>query len=111
MDYKQIQNMIESTGLPNVYHAFPVGAVPDLPYIVYEFPNSDNFGADDKVWQRVEALRIFLCTRNKDPETEKLLESILDNMSIYWEKLEDYTESESMYMIQYDMEVLITDGE
>lgn len=109
MEYREIQSMIESTGLPNVYHAFPVGAVPDLPYIVYEFPNSDNFSADNSVWQRIELLRIFLCTKNKDHAQEKALETILANNSLFWEKFEDYTESDSMYMIQYDMEVCITD--
>lgn len=111
MDYKSIQTMINSSGLPNVYHAFPVGSVPDLPYIVYEFPNSDNFSADNHVWQKIETLRIFLCTKNKDFSTEAILENVLNSNSIFWEKYEDYTESDSMYMIQYDMEVLITNGE
>lgn len=111
MNYKEIQTLISSTGLPNVYHAFPVGAVPDLPYIVYEFPNSDNFGADNQVWQKIEVLRIFLCTRSKDFAQEEALESVLDANGFFWEKYEDYTESDAMYLIQYDMEVTITNGE
>ena len=107
MTFDDIATMLESTDLPVAYNAFPVGNVPPLPYIVYSFPNSENFGADNVAYQRGESLRVWLCTKEKDFSTENALESVFNENGIYWDKTESFLQSDSMYMILYEMEIII----
>lgn len=107
MTYNEVITMLSSTNLPIAYQAFPIGAVPPLPYIVYSYPNSDNFGAENKVYKKGESLRVWLCTKNKDFQTEALIESAFDTYHLYWEKTESFLQSDEMYMVLYEMEILI----
>lgn len=106
MTYKEIYDALVSSGLPIAYRAFKVGAVPALPYAVYQFPSSDNFGADDTVYQRVNRLQVWLCSKEKDTDLEESFEAVLDTLG-YWDKSEDFVESADMYMILYEMEIVI----
>lgn len=107
MTYSEIKTMLSSTGLPVAYNAFPIGSVPQLPYIVYSYPNSENFGADNRVYQKGESLRVWLCTKNKDFTAEALIESAFNSYCLYWDKTESFLQSDDMYMILYEMEILI----
>lgn len=109
MKLSEFVAILESTKLPVAYNAFRIGAVPALPYIVYSFPNSDNFGADNCVYQRYENVRVWLCTSEKDFTTEKLLESALDANTLFWDKTETFEQNDSMYMILYETEILINE--
>lgn len=111
MTYKEIISMLESTELPVAYQAFPIGSVPPLPYIVYSYPNSENFGADNYVYQHGTQIRIWLCSTQKDFVIENLLESKLDANNVYYDKTESFEQSDSMYMILYESEVILTNGE
>ena len=95
--------MLETTGLPFVYRAWPEKQAPPLPYICYLIAYSDNFGADDRVYQKVEHLQIELYTALKDPCAEDKVENALS--SLFWEKLETYIDSERCYQIIYEVEV------
>lgn len=110
MTVVEIKELIESLGLPCTYYSYPEGKAPDLPYIVWYFPNSSNFSADDKVYANIEQLNIELYTMNKDFSTEKRIEGILDDENFYWDKLETYIDSEHMYQVLYQTEVFINEG-
>ena len=84
---------------------FPQNAAPALPFIVYYVENSDNFGADNKVYLQKNEVTIELYTKNKDVTSEGLIETMLNNNSIFWNKYEDYIESEHMYQISYDITI------
>ena len=107
MTFEDIATMLESTGLPVAYNAFRVGNVPELPYIVYSFPNSDNFGADNKTYKNIESLRVWLCTKQKDFFAEYNFESVLNANDLFWNKTESFEQNDAMYMILYEMEILI----
>lgn len=109
MTYEQFAKMLtDAYGTDHVaYHAFPVGNVPDLPYIVYEYPNSANFGADNVVYQKGEQFNIWLQTREKDFQAEAMLENLLTENGIYFDKFESFLTSENMYQILYQGEVAI----
>ena len=66
MTYKEINNMISSIGLDYAYYSFPVDEAPDLPYIVFYYPNYNDLGADDINYQTIAQLNIELYTENKD---------------------------------------------
>lgn len=87
------------------YRQFPEGSAPALPFIVYYAENSDNFGADNKVYLQKTEVTIELYTKQKDVISEGLIETMLNNNSIFWNKYEDYIESEHMYQISYDITI------
>lgn len=107
MTYEEIAEMIEGMGYPYAYYSFPVGEAPNLPYIVFYYPNSDNVSADDKVYQRVDSLNIELYTPVKMFSAEQAVESVLEANNMVWEKSESYINSEHMYEVLYEMEIII----
>lgn len=62
--------------------------------------------ADNKVWQKINQLNIELYTDEKSPETEETIEDILDSYEIPYEKSEYWIESEKMYEVLYQTEIL-----
>lgn len=87
------------------YRAWPVGKAPALPFIVYLVDGSDNFGADDIVYKAINRVSIELYSKNKDTASESAIETLLGNLSIYWEKDEVYLDDEQCYEIIYNIEV------
>lgn len=109
MTAEEIVTMLESTGFPVTYLQWPEKAVPNLPYICYYFPNSNNFGADDAVYQKINALNVELYTTEKDFTAEANLESVLFSASHFWQKSETYLSSEHMYEVLYQTEVIFNE--
>lgn len=107
MTLEEIKRLIESIGLPFTYYSFPEKEAPALPYVLFYFPNSGNFGADDRVYQKISALNIELYTKEKSFLLEDQVEAILDNANLYWEKSESFLSSENMYEVLYQTEVII----
>lgn len=103
----EIKNMLSSTGLPIAYYQYPVGQAPQLPYLVYYYPQSVNFGADNKVYQKANQLNIELYSKQKSFELEERIENVLDEFEIFYNKIESYIESEEMYEVLYESEVII----
>lgn len=87
------------------YRAFKKGMVPALPYICFRFDQTENFKADNKVYHVIQDVDIELYSSEKDTASEALIEAALDGKNIVWDKYETYIESESMYMIIYEVEV------
>lgn len=87
------------------YHHFPVGAVPELPYIAYLARGTDNFSADNKVYAEIEDIDIELYTKYKDPATEDLIKSVLNEKGLFWNKEEVFLDSEQMYMVTFSIQI------
>ena len=107
MTYKEIAAMIESIGLPYAYYQFPEGTGQEPPFVVFFYSNIDDLYADESNYQRIVTLNIELYTREKDFEKEATVEGILQNSSLSYYKEENYIDSEKMYQIAYEMEVII----
>lgn len=90
------------------YRAFPVGKAPKLPFICYLCTNTNNFDADDYVFQVIQGVDIELYTAKKDESSERAVESKLNEIGLVWEKYEEYLDSENCYMITYSTELVIT---
>lgn len=103
MKLENLKTLLESTGLPVAYRAFPVGQAPDLPFICYLVEYSNNFDADNRVYHPINHISIELYTEFKNPDTEALVETALKD--ICWEKTEDYLDDERCYEISYEIEV------
>ena len=76
--------MIEEVKLPYAYHHFVEGESPDPPFLVFLYPNSDNFAADGVVYFKVNQLNIELYTDIKDVELEETVEAVLDKHGIFY---------------------------
>jgi len=107
MTETEVKEMVESMGYPCTYDFFPVGEVPKPPFVVFRYPSSSNIAADDHVYQRVDALDIELYTPVKMIDAEKAVEAVLDANHIVWDKSETYINSEHMYEVLYETEIII----
>ncbi|MCD8398096.1 MAG: hypothetical protein LUD12_13105 [Lachnospiraceae bacterium] len=105
MTHEEVKTMVESIGFPSAYHHFAQGESPDPPFVVYLYPNADNFAADGIVYFSVNVLNIELYTDKKDPDVEAQVEAVLTENGIYYEKSEVWIESERLYEVLYEMEV------
>ena len=110
MTYAEIETMINSTQLSNAYYQYPEGEAPALPYVLFYYPERDDFQADDKNYAKITLLNIELYTKNKDFVNEKVIEDLLDANEIPYDKEEQYIESENMYEVLYITEVIINES-
>ncbi len=102
MTLVEIKSILESSGLPVTYYAWPEKEAPPLPYICYRV-SYKNMAADGKVYHQVKHIVAELYTRNKDELCEKKMEDVIKDY--FWTKDEDYIESEKCFMITYEVEV------
>ena len=107
-DLNTALNSIPGFNKKVAYRAFPVGNAPKLPFICYLCTNTDNFDADDSVYQVIQEVDIELYTAKKDETSEMAVETVLNANGLVWDKSEDYIESESCYMITYTVSLIIT---
>ena len=105
MTHQEVLEMMNEVKLPYAYHHFVEGESPDPPFLVFLYPNSDNFAADGMVYFKVNRLNIELYTDLKDVELEETVEAVLDKHGIFYEKSEVWIESENLYEVLYQMEV------
>ena len=103
MTQAELYSLLSSTGLSVAYNHFK--SPPALPYIVYLFTSSNNFGADSKVYHKANAYQVELYSDRKDIANEFLLEDLFDENEIYYDKTETYIESEELYQTLYEIEV------
>ena len=105
MTHQEVLEMMDEMKLPYAYHHFVEGESPNPPFLVFLYPNSDNFAADGMVYFKVNRLNIELYTDLKDVELEEIVEAVLDKHGIFYEKSEVWIESENLYEVLYQMEV------
>lgn len=107
MTIKEVAKMVKDIGLPYAYYQFPDGTNQNPPFICFFFTGSDDLYADDTNYQRIEVLNIELYTSDKDFDNEALIEQILAEHHLTFYKEENYIDTEKMWQIAYETEVLI----
>lgn len=93
--------IIKGLELPFAYDHFAEGEAPDPPYLLYRYPESQNFGADNVVWNRADTVYLEFYSDYKDIETEQKIEQALLQQEIYWDKSETWIDSEKLYEVLY----------
>lgn len=106
MTYNEITEMLEETGLPYAYDHFEEGESPDPPFLVFLFPNADNFSADGKAYRKIDELHIELYTDKKQPDVEAKVEEVLEKRGLFFDKSEVWIAEERLYEVLFSMEVL-----
>ena len=97
--------IMHGINLPFAYHHFAQGESIDPPFVVYLFPNSENFSADGKVYFKKEDVNLELYTDKKNVSLEEKIEDILDSHDIFYNKSEVWIESEKLYEVLYEFQM------
>lgn len=107
MKISEIKEMLAETGVEATYSHWNEMEAPLLPYICWTLPNSNNFAADNKVYQQVEQLVIELYTEARDFALEKTVADVLDAHELVWDRDSNWITSESMNETDFIVDVLI----
>lgn len=105
-DIPTILNGIQGYSDKVAYYAFPEGQAPELPFIVYIFPDEAGFGADNINYQPTTSVQVEFYSRLKDPTQESLIEAALTANEIYYTKDSTFLEDEQAWMTVYSFEVI-----
>ena len=101
---EELLQILNETQIPFAYHHFAEGESPEPPFICYLLPGSNNFSADGKVYYKINEVHIELYTDLKDLAVEQLLEDVLDEHGIFYNKSETWIEIEKLYEVLYTFE-------
>lgn len=108
MTRTEIAAMLDSIGLPVAYYQFPeTGQAP--PFICYFFEGDNDFIADDTNYQKIDRLAVELYTDNKDFALEASVEAALSGAGLVWSRSETYIDSERMYEVIFNADIVITE--
>lgn len=106
---QELKTILEQCHLPVAYSHFNTATYP--PFITYRRDSTSNFGADNKVYKKINNYIVELYTEYKEPMYEEMLEKVFDDNNIFYDVTsEDYIDTEQMYQIVYEV-TLETDEE
>lgn len=103
--------MIASLKIPYAYYQFPEGTEQACPFICFFFTVSNDLAADNANYQKIRTLSIELYTDNKDFTLEQAVESLLNTNGLVYTREESYLNSERMYMVTFNTDIVITEVE
>jgi len=94
--------MLDTLDIPVFYDHGDNGT--RVPYITYTLTQDNNFFADNKVYQKIQTLRIVLYTMKRDESLMEQLEAVLSDHEIPWSQDETYqgTGDSKVYMEIYE---------
>ena len=101
---EELLQILNETQIPFAYHHFAEGESPEPPFICYLLPRSNYFSADGRVFYKINEVHIELYTDLKDMAVEQKLEEVLDEHGIFYNKSENWIESEKLYEVLYAFE-------
>ena len=100
----ELYELLKQMNIPVAYHHFVQETNP--PFITYYRTDTNNFYADNKVYEKINNYRVELYTRQKDVVLESQLETILDDNDITYEvEAEAYIKEEDVYQVIYKINI------
>lgn len=105
MTYKEVKTLLSTTNLPVVYYQWPEGQAPEPPYLIFYYPGDNDFIGDNSNYQKIRELTVELYTDQKDFALEEVVEGVLSGM--VYSRYETYIDDERMFLVTYEMEVII----
>lgn len=107
MTPQQVNTMLESVGIPTAYYQFADGTGQQPPFICFFYGNSNDFGADNVNYTRIERLYIELYTDAKDFELEHSIESVLAENDLFFVRSETVIDEERLHETIYETELIL----
>ena len=111
MTREEVATMIDNMGYPYAYYQFPEGTGQVPPFICFFFTTSNDLYADETNYVRIDGLSIEFYSSEKDFDAETAIEAAINENGLTFYKEENYIDSEKMWQIAYDIDVLITEIE
>lgn len=106
MTKKQLAALLDEIA-PTYYYQAPIGT--KCPFITYQTSSDNNFGADNRVYQRVMSVTIMAYALTTQMSIFSEIEEALDD--IYWQSSDSINESERLIIRTYNIEVIETSEE
>lgn len=108
MTYQEIFDALTETGLPVTYEVWDAAEeLPSLPYIVFTYPENNDFYADNTNYAEIVTLDVRLYTKKKSIAQERAVEAVLKEHFGAYAKTSDYVSADAMQETIYTMEVAI----
>ena len=104
MNQVQMIALLDTLSIDSFYDHAPVGTA--LPFITIHSEQPDNFAADNLVYCEKWNFRIDLYSSAKDLTNEAAIKALLNENNIAWTKTEQYIDSENVWEIEFEFEVL-----
>lgn len=99
---QDLKTLLDQLNIPVAYDHFNTPTTP--PFVVFRRYSQSNFGADNKVYEKINNYYIELYTEYKDVELEESLENLLTEADIFFNvEGEEYINDEKMYQIVYSI--------
>lgn len=99
--------MVSSIGVPYAYHHFTEDTAKPPPFVCFYYPGDDDLMADNSNYAKIRPLTIELYTDNKDFDLEATVEGVLAANELPFSRDETYIDTEKMYLVTYQTEVVI----
>lgn len=110
MTTQEVASMVASVGIPTAYYQFPDNTGQEPPFICFYFPGDNDFKADNINYAKINRLIIELYTDSKDFALEAAVEQVLKDNELAFIRNETYIDSERMYEVIFETQVIITEG-
>lgn len=110
MTTQDVASMIASVGIPTAYYEFPDNTGQEPPFICFYYPGDNDFKADNINYAKINRLIIELYTDSKDFALEAAVEQVLKDNELAFIRNETYIDSERMYEVIFETQVIITEG-
>lgn len=109
MTREAFATLVGTIGLPYAYYEFEEPTT--LPFICFYYPYRNDFRADNITWQPIEHTVLELYTEQMDFAQEAAVEAVLTGAEIAFSKNRNYIDSERMWQIVYEFDLIITEEE
>lgn len=101
MSRASVYKVLETTGIPVVHMAWPVGSAPALPWIAYRLDEDRKLNADNMRWETHAIWCAELYQSEADTELEVTVERVISDAFGDYDKEEVWVESEGCLMTSY----------
>jgi len=104
MTLQELFQELKTIGYPVSYGSFAIPVSP--PYLIYQFAYSNDFMADGHNYMEISNFQVELYTDTKDLAAEKAVQDKLKEIQLPYSKIETYLDSEKLYQIIYEIQII-----
>lgn len=99
--------LLKSTDIPIFYHHYKSvnGENAPIPFITYVLPSTNNFMADNAVYQEIQDVDIEVYTKSRDKETQNKIKKVLTDNEIPYNVTTLYIEKEKVFQTVYEVTI------
>lgn len=107
MTRQEVYSMINNIGLPCAYYQFPDDTPQTPPFICWFFSDNTDVMADNENYVDKEVLNVELYTKLREYDIEKAVEAALKAGGFSYAKEASYIDTEKIWQVSYESEVII----